>query len=111
MPGSPRASGWRPSAPIARKLDKRQRQHAERLRTGGSTVVTLPTAMVAELLGQVESSTRAQITRVRQELADLLSRDSGRRDRAEDGTMERSGSRRGLTRMGAFSGRRGKCLH
>lgn len=64
---------------LLRKLDKRRRQQAARLRTGSNTVVTLPTAMVADFLGQPEPTTRAQITRVRQELAAVVARDTVRR--------------------------------
>ena len=56
---SPRAARLQTQrADLLRKLDKRRRQQAEHLRTSGSTVVTLPTAMVADLLGQLESTTR-----------------------------------------------------
>ncbi len=77
--GSPRAARlFAKRADLLRKLDKRQRQRAERLRAGSSTVVTLPTAMVADLLGQRESATRSQITRVRQELAAIVACDGAR---------------------------------
>ncbi len=59
---------------LLRKLEKRRRQQAKRLQAGSNTVVTLPTAMVADLLGLGESTTRAQITRVRQELAAVVAR-------------------------------------
>jgi hypothetical protein len=65
-------------ADLLQKLDKRRAQRAERLRSSTHTVVTLPTEMLADLLGQPASSTRSQITRVRQELATLLSRETGR---------------------------------
>jgi DNA-directed RNA polymerase specialized sigma24 family protein len=61
---------------LLRKLDKRKRQQAEHLQSSSNTVVTLPTAMVADLLGQRESTTRSQITRVRQELAASLPKES-----------------------------------
>ncbi|MFI5397348.1 MAG: hypothetical protein ACHQ9S_17560 [Candidatus Binatia bacterium] len=74
---SPRAARLRGQREdLLRKLDKRKRQQAEHLRNSGNTVVTLPTAMVADLLGQVESTTRSQITRVRQELAASLPKES-----------------------------------
>jgi DNA-directed RNA polymerase specialized sigma24 family protein len=70
---SPRATRLRSQhADQLRKLDKRKRQQAEHLHSSSNTVVTLPTAMVADLLGQRESTTRSQITRVRQELAESL---------------------------------------
>lgn len=70
--GGPRAARLQAErAALLRKLDKRRRQQAERLRAGSNTVVTLPTAMVAELLGQLESTTRARITRLREELAGI----------------------------------------
>jgi hypothetical protein len=70
---SPRAARLRSQQEdLLRKLDKRKRQQAEQLRSSGNTVVTVPTATVADLLGQVESTTRAQITRVRRELARAL---------------------------------------
>jgi DNA-directed RNA polymerase specialized sigma24 family protein len=82
-PDSPRAARLRSQREeLSRKLDKRKRQQAEYLRSSSNTVVTLPTAMVADLLGQVESTTRAQITRVRQELAESLPKAS--RPRAEN---------------------------
>jgi len=54
---------------LLRKLDHRRRQLTERLRASWHTVVTVPTDMVADLLGQSEATTRSQITRARQELA------------------------------------------
>jgi hypothetical protein len=65
-------------ATLLQKLDKRRRQQAERLRTGAHTVVTVPTEMVADILGQRPSVTRSQITRARQELAALLADRCGR---------------------------------
>jgi hypothetical protein len=75
-PGAQRLQAQR--AEIVQKLDKRRRQRVERLRSSTHTVVTLPTEMLADLLGQPASSTRSQITRVRQELAALLSGEAGR---------------------------------
>jgi DNA-directed RNA polymerase specialized sigma24 family protein len=68
---------------LLQKLDKRRRQQSERLRAGSHTVVTLPTEMLADLLGQPASSTRSQITRVRQELAALLSGAGGKNTAVE----------------------------
>lgn len=59
-------------AELQRKLRKREMQRAEYLRAGQSTVVTAPTALIGELLGQQESTTRGQITRVRRELAQRI---------------------------------------
>ena len=70
-------------AEIVQKLDKRRRQRVERLRSSSHTVVTLPTEMLADLLGQPASSTRSHITRERQELAALLSHEAGRHTAAE----------------------------
>lgn len=53
---------------LQRKLAKRQRQRAELLRTAESTVVTLPTALIAELLHLSESTARVKISRLRREL-------------------------------------------
>lgn len=73
----------RKRAELWRKIEVRRRQQLQRLSEAGHTVVTLPTKMVAELLGQGESNTRAQITRVRAELAALLSANSGDRPERE----------------------------
>jgi len=58
---------------LQRKLEKRRRQQAKHLHTSGHTVVTLPTEMLADLLGQQTSTTRSQVARLREELAALLS--------------------------------------
>lgn len=76
---SPRAVRLRAQrAEFLQKLDKRRRQRTERLRLSSHTIVTLPTEMLADLLGQPASSTRSQIARVRQEVAALLSGAAGR---------------------------------
>ncbi|MFI5366278.1 MAG: hypothetical protein ACHQ4J_11700 [Candidatus Binatia bacterium] len=76
-PSSPRAARLhRQRAELLGKLAKRRRQQAERLRAGSHTVVTLPTDMLADLLGQTPSTTRSQITRVRQELAAQLAKNA-----------------------------------
>jgi len=83
-PNSPRAQRLSAQrAEIVQKLYKRRRQQGERLRSSTHTVVTLPTEMLADLLSQPASSTRSQITRVRQELAALLSGEAGRHVAAE----------------------------
>ena len=82
---SPRAARLHAQrAELLEKLGKRRRQQADRLRASSHTVVTLPTEMLADLLGQPASSTRSQITRVRQELVALLSREAGRHAATED---------------------------
>ena len=77
-------------AELVQKLDKRRHQQAERLRAGSHTVVTLPTEMLADLLGQPASSTRSQITRVRQELAGLLSGGAGKDTTVEPNPADRA---------------------
>lgn len=59
-------------AELQRKLAKRARQRSEHLRAAESALVTMPTALIAELLRQSESTTRVQITRVRRALAERL---------------------------------------
>jgi hypothetical protein len=84
-PNSPRARRLGAQrAELLEKLGKRRRQQADRLRASSHTVVTLPTEMLADLLGQPASSTRSQITRLRQELAALLSCEAGRRGGAQE---------------------------
>jgi hypothetical protein len=71
-PDSPRGLRLRRMrADLWRKIDRRREQQRTRLHDAAHTVVTLPTKIVAQLLGQRESATRAQITRIRQELAAL----------------------------------------
>ena len=72
-PDSPRADRLNARrTELLRKLDKRRLQLTERLRASWHTVVTVPTDMVADLLGQSEATTRSQITRARQELAAVV---------------------------------------
>jgi hypothetical protein len=73
----------RKRAELWRKIETRREQQLKRLQDAGHTIVTLPTRMVAELLGQPEPTTRAQITRVRAELTALLSANSGDRPERE----------------------------
>jgi DNA-directed RNA polymerase specialized sigma24 family protein len=81
---SPRAAHLQARrADLLHKLDKRRRQRTECLRASSHTVVTLPTEMLADLLGQPASSTRSQITRARQQLASLLSNEARQRGAAE----------------------------
>ncbi|MBX3025085.1 hypothetical protein KF840_09265 [bacterium] len=58
-------------AELQRKLAKRERQRAELLRAAESTVVTLPTALIAELLHLSESTARTKISRLRRELKQI----------------------------------------
>ncbi len=55
---------------VARKLDWRRRQLAERLCASRDTVVTTPTDLLADLLNQHPTTTRGQIARLRRELAE-----------------------------------------